>query len=106
MGSERPRRVTLSGDLAGDYVVVEERPDGSLVVAPESVRSAVRAAAARRPAPGGASSMLAGSAPRPPLDAAGRPRRSSRTGGSQLAEDEAISEFMIAEVDGRRAFSR
>ena len=36
MGSERPRRVHLTGDLAGDYVVVEERADGSVVVVPDT----------------------------------------------------------------------
>ncbi len=37
------KRVMLRGDLAGDYIVVEEHADGSLVVEPdqpiESVRS-------------------------------------------------------------------
>ena len=28
--------MTLSGDRSGDYVVIEERPDGSLVVAPDT----------------------------------------------------------------------
>ena len=36
MATERTEHVTLSGDRSGDYVVVEERPDGSLVVAPDT----------------------------------------------------------------------
>jgi hypothetical protein len=31
-----PPHVTLSGDRAGEYVVEEERPDGRLVLAPDS----------------------------------------------------------------------
>src|ERR1700751_3539261 len=46
VSSRRPRHVTLSGDMSGDYVVLEERPDGSLVVAPESERHPVHV---RRP---------------------------------------------------------
>jgi hypothetical protein len=35
-----PTRVTLSGDLSGDYVVEERRPDGRLVLRPDlSVRA-------------------------------------------------------------------
>jgi hypothetical protein len=30
-----PPHVTLSGDVAGEYVIEEERPDGRLVLAPD-----------------------------------------------------------------------
>ncbi len=30
-----PARVTLSGDLSGDYVVEERRPDGRVVLRPD-----------------------------------------------------------------------
>jgi hypothetical protein len=30
-----PTRVTLNGDLSGDYVVEERRPDGRLVLRPD-----------------------------------------------------------------------
>jgi hypothetical protein len=30
-----PARVTLSGDLSGDYVLEERRPDGRLVLRPD-----------------------------------------------------------------------
>jgi hypothetical protein len=37
MDPRRRARVTLRGAVSGDYVVVEERPDGSLVLAPDTV---------------------------------------------------------------------
>ena len=41
MDSSRPLRVTLTGDVSGAYVVVEQRSDGSLVVAPDVSRRSV-----------------------------------------------------------------
>ncbi len=41
MATERAEHVTLSGDRSGEYVVVEERPDGSLVVAPDTSADAI-----------------------------------------------------------------
>jgi hypothetical protein len=41
MAVQRAVHVTLSGDRNGDYLVVEERPDGSLVVAPETPADAM-----------------------------------------------------------------
>jgi hypothetical protein len=32
----KPVRVTLSGDLSGDYVVEDRRPDGRVVLRPDS----------------------------------------------------------------------
>jgi len=34
--------VTLSGDLTGDYLVVDQRDDGSLVIEPDTSMQAVR----------------------------------------------------------------
>jgi hypothetical protein len=34
--------VTLSGDRAGDYIVAEERPDGTLVLVPDTSIEAIR----------------------------------------------------------------
>ena len=34
--------MTLSGDVSGEYVVVERRDDGSLVVAPDTSMEAIR----------------------------------------------------------------
>ncbi len=42
MAVERAPHVTLSGDLSGEYVVVERRDDGSLVVAPDTSMEAIR----------------------------------------------------------------
>lgn len=42
MAVQRAIHVTLSGDLSGDYVVVEERNDGSLVVPPDTSADAIR----------------------------------------------------------------
>jgi hypothetical protein len=41
MAVEHALHVTLSGDRTGDYVVIEERQDGSLVVAPETQADAM-----------------------------------------------------------------
>jgi hypothetical protein len=99
MSSERLRRVCLSGDLSGDYVVVEERSDGSLVVAPEAPAGApVRPMADD----GGTvfSKLFARSRPDRPASA---PELLARW-GVQLREDEVISEFLTASVDGRPGF--
>lgn len=42
MKSERALRVTLAGDRSGDYVIVEQRKDGSLVLAPDTSMVAIR----------------------------------------------------------------
>ncbi|HEY7962301.1 MAG TPA: hypothetical protein VID29_10290 [Solirubrobacteraceae bacterium] len=34
--------VTLSGDIAGEYVVIERRPDGELMLAPDTSIAAIR----------------------------------------------------------------
>ena len=39
MNDDRAVRVRLLGDRSGDYVVVDERPDGTLVLAPDTSRS-------------------------------------------------------------------
>jgi hypothetical protein len=39
---ERALRVTLSGDRAGEYVVLEERDDGSLLLSPDTSAEAMR----------------------------------------------------------------
>jgi hypothetical protein len=40
--SERAPRVTLGGDRSGDYVIAEEREDGSLVLAPDTSMAPIR----------------------------------------------------------------
>ena len=41
--------ITVSGDRSGEYVIVEERDDGSLVVAPDTSAEAIRKRAGTRP---------------------------------------------------------
>ena len=41
--------VKLTGDRNGEYVVVEERPDGSLLVAPDTSVDAIRQRLDTRP---------------------------------------------------------
>ena len=42
MSAERAAHVKLSGDRSGDYVVVDERDDGSIVLAPDTSMEAIR----------------------------------------------------------------
>jgi hypothetical protein len=42
MAVEHALHVTLSGDRVGDYVVLEERDDGSLVLRPDTSMEAIR----------------------------------------------------------------
>jgi len=101
MDSEPRRHVTLSGDLAGNYVVVEERPDGSLVVAPDASRRP--AAAARRSEPQGVGSLFSGLFSRPPSTPP-NVHEILEGWGVELGEDEDVSEFLIADIDGRTGF--
>lgn len=41
MATEHIEHVTLSGDRSGDYVVLEKRADGSLVIAPDTSGEAI-----------------------------------------------------------------
>jgi hypothetical protein len=40
--SERALRVTLAGDRSGDFIIVEEREDGFLVLEPDASMAAIR----------------------------------------------------------------
>ena len=42
VGMELHAHVKLSGDRAGEYVVTEERPDGSLTLVPDTSFEAIR----------------------------------------------------------------
>lgn len=41
MSSDRATHETLSGDLSDDYIVVEQRDDGSVVVKPDTSMAAI-----------------------------------------------------------------
>lgn len=101
MSPGRPRYVSLSGDLSGNYVVVEERPDGSLVVAPEPGRrpQQVRRPPAR-PSGGG---LLAALLPQARVEPATVPEMLDEW-GVELAEDEVVDDFLLAEIDGETGF--
>ncbi len=103
MSSPTPERVTLTGDRAGEYVVLEERRDGSLVIAPSPATPAAWSAK-RRPgaaAPGSPttfggllSSLISGSRQAPatvPEMLAGW--------GVGLAGGESVTEFLAVQAD-------
>ena len=98
--AQRPPLVTLTGEMSGDYVVVEQRPDGSLVIAPDSSRPSP--GAVRRPASrgGGLLSGLFAPPPRAKMSAA----EVLQEWGIELGEDELVSEFFVADVDDRIGF--
>jgi Bacterial PH domain len=99
MSDNRTVRVTVIGDRSGDYVVVEERPDGSLVLAPDSSRGRTRSR--RRGLTGFSLSRLLtrhGSAPATVHEALDG-------WGLELAEDEFVTSFLEASVDGRTGFA-
>jgi hypothetical protein len=101
MDFERRRHVTLTGDLSGDYVVVEERADGSLVVAPDQSRRSKLSG--RRPTAYAGPSLLSGLLTRPPSSPPDVPTI-LEDWGVELGEDERINDFLLAEIDGRTGF--
>jgi hypothetical protein len=101
MDSQRPLYVTLTGDRSGDYVVIEERPDGSLVVAPHIARGSRGAARPRAPHAG--NTLLSGMLFRSKQAATTVPEALDDW-GVELREDELVWEFLVADVDGRTGF--
>jgi hypothetical protein len=93
-------RVSLTGDRSGTYLVIDERPDGSLVIAPDSESPGDTG----RSRPGHRSSSFA--------KLLSRPRRSPPNvhraldaWGVSLVEDEFVTEFLAADLDGRTGFA-
>jgi hypothetical protein len=41
MALQRTSRVTIEGDVSGDYIIVEKRDDGSLVLQPDTSMEAI-----------------------------------------------------------------
>jgi hypothetical protein len=92
--------VTVSGDVAGDYVIVEERPDGSLVLAPDTAN---RSAGTARPPTSSVGSLLSG------LLASPKSKRMTteeilEDWGVRLTHDELPGEMFVADVDARPGF--
>jgi len=104
-----PPRVTLAGDRAGPYLIVEERPDGSLVLVPDPApMSRAAASAGRGPT---YRPHRSGRAGRSLSELLARPRRGPATvhealdeWGVELHVDEFATEFVTAGVDGRKGF--
>ena len=99
MDSQRPLRVTLTGDVSGAYVVVEQRSDGSLVLAPDDSNRS-------RDSPRRSASPIATL-----FSGLITPAQKSMTGvevldgwGVALDEDEQIEEFFVADVDNIAGF--
>lgn len=100
MDSRRRARVTLSGDVAGEYVVVEKRPDGSLVLAPDS---SGRADSEPRPVGPNVGTLLSGLLTPPPRK---RPTTAEilEEWGVQLRADELPHELFVVDVDDTPGF--
>jgi len=99
MDSSRPLRVTLTGDVSGAYVVVEQRSDGSLVVAPDVSRRSVPAP--RRSASPFAT-LLSGLLTPPEKPMSGVEVLDGW--GIELDDEERIEEFFVADVDDEAGF--
>ena len=99
MDSPRPLRVTLTGDVSGAYVVVEQRSDGSLVVAPD-VSSRSGTAPRRSASP--IATLLSGL-----VTPAQKPMSGAEVlegWGVELDEEERVEEFFVADVDDEGGF--
>jgi len=107
MDPERRPQVTLTGDRSGDYVVVEERPDGSLVVAPDRSKRSSPGAPRATPRAGGSlsgsGSLLSGLLARPVRTPPSIPE-TLEGWGVELGDDETTSDFMLADIDGKAGF--
>jgi hypothetical protein len=101
MQSSSRDRVTLSGSRSGRYVVVEEQPDGTLVLTPDRQPTGTRERPPERPL-GATAGLLAALKPR---------SRDQRTVPELLADwdvmldpGEAVAEFLMVNVDGRYGY--
>lgn len=99
MDSPLRLRVTLTGDVSGAYVVVEQRPDGSLVLVPDIANRS--GAGPRKPASPIAtllSSLIT------PAEKSVTPAEVLEGWGIEVDEDEQVEEFFVAEVDDIAGF--
>jgi hypothetical protein len=99
VNDDRTVRVTLAGDRSGDYRVVEERPDGSLVIEPVTSRSP-----GRDPRRGSGGSpfqrLLSRRAPGPATI-----HEALDEWGFELHDDEFVIDFLTAHAAGRAGFA-
>ena len=99
MNADRRVRVTLIGDRSGDYVVVEERPDGSLVIVPDTSRR--RGRGPRRDSTGSPLSRLVSRRQPGPATI----HEALGDWGFELHDDEFVTDFLTARADGRTGFA-
>jgi hypothetical protein len=105
VSSRRPIRVTLSGDRSGEYVVVQERPDGSLVLEPEESRRSAARPRQRRPARGGLAALLSGMVTNSSGDGPETVPGILGEWGVTLSGDERVRDFLAVEVNGVAGFA-
>jgi hypothetical protein len=91
--------VTLSGDKSGEYVVIEERPDGSLVLRPVASKRVSRPVESSPSPLGGLLSRL-----RTPEESPKTDEELLEGWGLQVRQDEHIREVFVADVDKRAGF--
>jgi hypothetical protein len=100
METSRPRRVSLTGELTGDYVIVEQRSDGSLVLEPDTSK---RSSRRRRRPPSSIGGLLAGLGVRS-NNSASSEVEVLEDWGIELGEGESAVEFFVADVNERSGF--
>jgi len=91
--------VTLSGDVSGAYVVVEQRSDGSLVLAPDTSNPS---GAARRWSASPVASLLSGLLATPQKPMSGP--EVLEGWGVELDDEERVEAFFLADVDDESGF--
>lgn len=99
METPRPRRVSLTGDVSGNYLVVEQRSDGSLLLAPDTSK---RSSPRRRRPPSAIRGLLAGL--RVPSNSPASGAEVLEDWGIELGEGESGVEFFVADVNERSGF--
>ena len=95
MADARPARVYLTGHRQGAYLVSEERPDGSLVLTPDSSHRTRAADDFRRPLAQFLTSRQ---------DSFPTSREALDAWGVALFDDESVAEFAMADVDKQHGF--
>jgi hypothetical protein len=104
MNSRRPIRVSLSGDRSGDYVVAEERPDGSLILTPEASGRPTARPGRRRPGHGGLGGLLSGMLVNISGEGPETVPEMLEEWGVKLGDDEQVRDFLSLEVNGMAGF--
>jgi hypothetical protein len=99
------RKVTLSGYRAGEYVVVDERADGTLVLAPQAAAAPQAPAAPQPRATPGLGGLLGRLMARPSDSDPRTVPELLSDWGVPLASGEQLMEFAAIDLDARRGFA-